>query len=252
MTPLELASAHDIRVWPGGFVVYQYIDMQNASVIKAPWTQAHLVKALEEMNLEQGVTVVYAIRAGGTPLPLASYNASERRLRSMTPNVGTSAGAATVSGDYRRLIADELERIEHLAAQHPDSAFAAHFLDVVATARRHHPHAAVDIAHIPDGEIAHELEQRLQRLKRGFTLYILTTSEANGAVYETITNPDGSSNYKHADTQNGADWKAWDTLALEVYHLAQRSAPTPLTFHRVLEPWFTEATLLEAAQKGLL
>lgn len=251
MTPLELASAHDIRVWPGGFVVYQYCDTQNASVIKAPWNQSYLVKALEEMNLEIGSTVIYAIRAGGTPLPLASYNASERRLRSMTPNPGTSAGAATVTGDYRMLIANELERIEHLQAQHPDSAFAAHFLDVVATARRYHPHAAVDIAHIADGEVAHELEKRLLRLKRGFELFILT-SDPNESVYTSITAENGDISYEYANNQTGADWLAWETLALEVYCLAQRSAPTPVMFHRVLEPWFTEATLLKAAQEGIL
>jgi hypothetical protein len=150
------------------------------------------------------------------------------------PNIAT----ISLSGDYRRLIAQELETIQGAMEKHPDIVFAKHYLDILATSRKYHPHRKFPkLLAIEKNMIVHELETRMTRLRNGFK-YLC--EESDDPVYESVELDDGTTSYEYADTQIGQDWKAWEEIALESYILAHRLAPTPTTWHKVLEPWLNE------------
>jgi hypothetical protein len=156
----------------------------------------------------------------------------------MPPDELHSVATISLSGDYRMLIAHELETIEGAAAKHPDIVFAKHFLDILATSRKYHPHRKFPkLLAIEKNMVAHELETRMMKLRNGFKYIIEQTDDP---VFVSVELDDGTVSYEYANTQIGEDWKAWEKIALEVYFLANRLAPTPVTWHKVLEPWLNE------------
>jgi hypothetical protein len=244
-----VASLSGVRTWTGGYLVDCFTrDQKTCTKSFYSGSQADLGQRLTLEPLSEQITLIQRSHQGGTPYPLALLNPFERTLHTMPPDELPNIATVSLSGDYRALIAKELETITTAAAKHPDIAFAQHYLDILATSRKYHPHKKFpQLAKIVDRDVPHELEIRMLRLRNGFKFI---AEDSDDPVFVSVELDDGTTTYDYAQTQIGQDWKAWEELALETYYLANRLAPTPTTWHRVLEPWLNEYS--ETTQPPLL
>jgi hypothetical protein len=268
---LEVCALESVRTWPGAFLVRAHQRGHDEwHTYRGATSQAELARVLEDtltLNPTSEV-LVSRIHPGGTPFPLAALNAEDGDLLTF-PERPTGNGEKEAKehfrSDYERIIKRELNDLEERSRTHQDNMFACAFFESLIITRRHRPKWwPPELADVDDKQVKHELEETMQRLRAGFEMireddnrlyYLLKKTDMGDTLtaeeeaerhdlahaFDVFDNEDGTQRVEYANTTAGVRRERWDHLAMLAYGLATRAAPTPITWHTVMEPWMNDA-----------
>jgi hypothetical protein len=272
ITPEKIPYLDLIRIWPGHFLLKTFRANKPLDMIGAG-NQAELAQRLTEIIEKNVQTIlIYQMHKGGI-MPIAQLEITEEN-EIMTLTVPTQpslerSSVEIVRGDYERIRDQELEIIERALEKHEDESFAHNFLTTVLMLRKFRPkYIPKVVGSTETASVGSKLQELMESLWKGHSILTGQLVRRHELLRQGVELKDGealcgndlekelfqisvfwdefdpaSDSWSYADTIAGRRAERWDELALSVFCLMVRSAPTPLAYQGALEYHFSDQSL---------